>query len=121
LILSARLRLAVEDQRVGCQNLPAHQLLGEPLDRGVVHDRERTQILGADRQHLVAVVATLALDRRGEPDERPGLLGRDGLQALEVQHDLRQTGAGGHLRVFLGQQLADRHAVELGQLGQALH
>ena len=48
---SVGLGLAVEDQRVRREHLPAHELLGESLDRGVVHDGERAQVVGADRQH----------------------------------------------------------------------
>jgi hypothetical protein len=88
--------------------------------RGVVDERERAQVLLADGQHPAVVVAALALDGGGVAGQRRRLLGRHRGQLLEVDDDPRRrlVGRGG---VPLGQQLADRDPVEVGQLAEPLH
>ena len=72
------------------------------------------------RQHLAVVVAALALDGRGVAGQRADLVGRQLLQPLQVDDDLRgRLGAGRD--PALGEQLGYRNAVEVGQLGQLLH
>src|SRR5918992_1186283 len=63
--------------RLGWQHTPVDQLVGEFARRHVVDDRQRPQVLGADREHLAVVVAALALDRRGVPGERAHLVGAE--------------------------------------------
>ena len=86
----------------------------------VVDDRQRPQVLGADRQDLAVVVAALALDGGGVAGERAGLVGGELLQPLQVEHDLRWRARTADGDAALGQQLGDRHAVEVGELGQPL-
>ena len=90
--------------------------------RRVVDDGERAQVLLADRQHPAVVVAALALDGRGVAGQRRGLLRPDRCELLEVDDQIAAAAsAAAAARLALGQQLADRHAVEVGQLGQPLH
>ena len=90
--------------------------------RLVVDDGERAQVVLADRQHLAVVVAALRLDRRGVARQRAGPLGRSTWCSRSRSRTSRGGGsprAPSWLR--LGQQLAHRHAVEVGQLGEPLH
>src|SRR5205823_4280436 len=75
-----------------------------------------------DGQHPAVVVAALALDRRGVARQRRCLRSRYGGQALEVDDQTggRLTGRG-RRALALGEELADRDAVEVGELVQALH
>src|SRR5262249_30717454 len=65
---SAGLRVE-QAPRVGDQ----HAVLGEAFDEarggGVVHDRQRPQVVGADGQHAAVVVAALLLDGPGVPGD----------------------------------------------------
>ena len=64
----------------------------EPLDqagrRDVVHDRERAQVVGADRQHPAVVVAALLLDGPGVPRDVGEVLAGGVVELLQVEHDL---------------------------------
>ena len=87
--------------------------------RLVVDDRERAQVFLPDRQDAPVVVAALALDGLRVAGERPGLLGRHLVELLEVDDQARRR-LGGRRRAAVGEQLADRDAVEVGELGELL-
>src|SRR3954452_12558458 len=108
---------------LGVDDAPVDELLGD-LAWSLVEDHgHREQIFLADRQHAAVVVAALALDRRGVTRQRCRLLGRDVAELLEVQHEPRRRRGrlgGARRRCAVGEQLVDRYAVEVGELGQPL-
>src|SRR5438093_302520 len=61
-VAADRSGLAVDYDRFRREHLPAHQPLGEGLDRRVVHQCEGTQVLVPHAERAVADVAALALD-----------------------------------------------------------
>src|SRR5436309_2148177 len=81
-------------ERVGAPELPPVSdytislVHGEVARRHVVDDRQRAEVLGADREHLAVVVTSLALDRRGVASQWSYLVDRQLLQTLEIDDDL---------------------------------
>src|SRR3954447_17819614 len=114
-----RRRRSPDRTRLGREDAPVDELVSKLAGRLVVDDRQRAQVLGADREDLAVVVAALALDRGGVAGERPHLVGGELLQALQVDDDLG-GGLGPRRDAALGEQLGHRHAVEVGELGQLL-
>src|SRR3954449_12394998 len=81
-------RGSADRARLGREDAPVDELVGQLAGRLVVDDRQRTQVLGTDREDLAVVVSALALDRGGVAGERTDLVGRQLLQAFEVDDDL---------------------------------
>ena len=75
---------------LGVEDAPGDELLGELRGGLVVDDRQRAQVLLADREHPAVVVAALGLDGRRVAGQRAGLLGRDDLQLLQVDDQPRR-------------------------------
>ena len=66
----------------GGQHAPLDQPRGQLVGAHVVDDRQRLEVLGADRQHLAVVVVPLGLDGRGVAGQRAGLVGGQRAQRL---------------------------------------
>ncbi len=88
-----------------------------PWRGDVVDDRQRAQVVGADREHPAVVVAALLLDG-------PGVLGHVG-QVVVGRGRRASPGRARSCRrlvladaAALGQQFGHRYPVEVGQLGQ---
>src|SRR2546426_11487636 len=60
--------------RVGVEQAPADELLGEVSGRLVVDERERTEVLVTHGKDAAVVVATLALDGRDVAGKRADLV-----------------------------------------------
>src|SRR4030088_1970768 len=61
---------------LGRKHAPLDELVGELARGHVVDDRQRPQVLGADREHLAVVATALALDGGGVPGHGPALVRR---------------------------------------------